>query len=141
MPPTLSAPGNGPYSRTISAVLVRASRWVLALLIYWLLLARKGAPQKPIYAGGSEGGSNKFVVNPASGGASQRRARARPMERTRPADSRSAIARCTVRWLAPRASASAEVDHAAPSESSATRDAWSPSMGGASTTTSRPARG
>jgi hypothetical protein len=42
-------------------------------------------------------------VNPASGGASQRCARARPTERTFPAASRSASARCTVRWLSPAA--------------------------------------
>ena len=54
-------------------------------------------------------------MNPASGGDSQRCARARPIERTRPAASSSTSARWTVRWLAPRASARAEVDQAAPS--------------------------
>jgi len=56
---------------------------------------------RAIYPGGSAAGSNKIVVNPASGGASQRRSRARPIERTRPAASSSTSARCTVRWLAP----------------------------------------
>jgi hypothetical protein len=68
-------------------------------------------------------GSNKIVVNPVSGGDSQRRERARPIERTVPAVSSSTSARWTVRWLAPKASARADVDQAAPSESSATSDA------------------
>ena len=38
-----------------------------------------------IYSAGSAAGSNKIVVNPTSGGASQRCARARPIERTCPA--------------------------------------------------------
>ena len=76
-----------------------------------------------IYPSGSAARSNKIVVNPASGGDSQRCARARPIERTRPAASSSTSARWTVRWLAPRASARAEVDQAAPSASSASNDA------------------
>src|ERR1700730_2972623 len=83
---------------------------------------RNGAA-RPIYPGGSAAGSNKIVVNPASGGDSQRCARARPMERTRPAASNSTTARWTVRWLPRRASARAEVDQAAPSASSARSDA------------------
>ena len=55
----------------------------------------------PIYPGASAVGSNKIVVNPVSGGANQRRARAWPSARTRPSASSSARARCTVRWLAP----------------------------------------
>lgn len=37
-----------------------------------------------IYSSGSPAGSNKIVVNPASGGDSQRRALVWPTERTRP---------------------------------------------------------
>src|SRR5687768_5048325 len=55
------------------------------------------SPLRPAYAGGSAAGSNKIVVNPASGGASQRRRRARPIERTRPAASSSTSARWTMR--------------------------------------------
>src|SRR5207244_11153834 len=43
---------------------------------------RNGAARQ-IYPSGSAAGSNKIVVNPASGGESQRCARARPIERTR----------------------------------------------------------
>src|SRR5467141_5154592 len=50
-------------------------------------------------------------------------------------------ARCTVRWLAPSASAKAELDHDSPSARKASTAAYSPSTGGASTTTSRPPRG
>src|SRR5881397_2182392 len=85
--------------------------------------ALRNSAARPIYPNGSAAGSNKIVVNPASGGDSQRRARARPIERTRPAASSSTSARWTVRWLASSASASAEVDQAAPSDSSATSDA------------------
>src|SRR3989449_6559739 len=85
--------------------------------------ALRNSAARPIYPNGSAAGSNKIVVNPASGGDSQRRARARPIERTRPAASSSTSARWTVRWLAPRASARAEVDQAAPSASSASSDA------------------
>ena len=47
-----------------------------------------------------------MVVNPASGGATQRCARARPTARTCPAASIAASARCTERWLSPVANAS-----------------------------------
>lgn len=63
----------------------------------------------------SEAGSNKIIVNPAIGGANQRYVRARPIERARACDFGSTSARCTVRWLAPKANARAEVNHAAPS--------------------------
>src|SRR6185503_3436461 len=105
----------------------RIADWVLALpallaIVVSCLRPCDGAV-RPLYSNGSEAGSNKIVVNPANGGDSQRRARARPIERTRPAASSSTSARCTVRWLAPRARPKAEVDQAAPSESSATSDA------------------
>ena len=45
------------------------------------------------------------------------------MARTRPWASSSTSARCTVRWLSPKASASAEVDQGAPSDSSASKEA------------------
>ena len=73
-----------------------------------------------IYPSGSAAGSNKIVVNPVSGGASQRRARVWPTARTRPASSSWASERCTVRWLAPSAIAKAEVVHAVPSANKAT---------------------
>src|SRR6185369_9122943 len=55
-------------------------------------------------------GSNKAVANPVTGAESQRRDRPRPSARTWPALPRATRARCIVRWLDPRASASAEVD-------------------------------
>src|SRR5690606_11113072 len=90
-----------------------------------------------IYAGGSVVGSNNVVANPPTGAASHRRVRPPPLARTWPPDSSVARARCTLRWLVPSASASAEVDQASPSASSASSEASSPSIGGASTATSR----
>jgi hypothetical protein len=124
-----SAPAKGPYSRTISAMRTGACRFVSFVLLPVLLIGRsvsrawEMAPLGQIYASDSAAGSNKIVVNPPRGGDSQRCARARPIARTRPRPSSSTSARCTVRWLAPRASARAEVDQAAPSASSASSDA------------------
>src|SRR5213083_2668882 len=90
---------------------------------------------------GSGAGSNKVVVNPGTGGVIQRRARPRPNDCTLPAAASESNARCTVRWLAPSASARAELDHDSPSARKASTAACSPSTGGASTTTSRARRG
>ena len=87
----------GPYSRTISAADVDRFMRV--------------NPSSP----GSGAGSNKVVVNPGTGGVIQRRARPRPNDCTLPAAASASSARCTVRWLAPSASASAELDHDSPS--------------------------
>jgi hypothetical protein len=48
-------------------------------------------------------------VNPGTGGVTQRRARPRPNDCTLPAAASESSARCTVRWLAPSASARAEL--------------------------------
>jgi hypothetical protein len=53
-----------------------------------------------------------------------------------PAAASASSARCTVRWLAPSASANAELDHASPSASSASTAAWRSSTTRASTTMS-----
>ena len=79
------APAKGPYSRTISAARVGACCFVLpvlprVLLIAWLLSALQNGAAGTIYPSGSAAGSNKIVVNPASGGDSQRCARARSSE-------------------------------------------------------------
>jgi Transketolase, thiamine diphosphate binding domain len=58
---------------------------------------------------GSGAGSSKVVVNPGTGGVIQRRARPRPNDCTLPAAASESSARCTVRWLAPSASASVEL--------------------------------
>jgi len=57
-------------------------------------------------------------VNPGTGAASQRRARPWPKLCALPPAASESSARCTERWLAPSASASAELDQASPSESS-----------------------
>src|ERR1700724_926139 len=80
-----SAPAKGPYSRTISAARTGACGFVLRIVprvrvIAWLLAALRDGTARPIYPSGSAAGSNKFVVNPASGGDSQRCARAGPIE-------------------------------------------------------------
>jgi hypothetical protein len=65
-------------------------------VIAWLLAAHFGTAARQIYPSGSTAGSNKFVVNPASGGDSQRCAGARPTER-RPATSNSTSDECSER--------------------------------------------
>ena len=95
-----STPGNGPYSRTISAL-----RSVLHAL----------DPSRIAIGAGS----NKVVANPATGGVSQRRSGRGRASAPGPAAASASSARCTVRWLDPSASASAELDQASPSASSA----------------------
>ena len=64
-------------------------------------------------------------MNPGIGGVIQRRARARPNDCTLPAAASESSARCTVRWLAPSASARAELDHDSPSARKASTAACS----------------
>ena len=90
---------------------------------------------------GSGAGSNKVVVNPGTGGVTQRRARARPKDCTFPDAASESSALCTVRWLMPSAIARAELDHDSPSERKARTAPFSSSTGCASTTTSRARRG
>ena len=75
-----------------------------------------------------------------AGSSSGARGRGRTTAPCRPPQAASS-ARCTVRWLAPSASASAELDHDSPSARKASTAACSSSTGGASTTTSRAPRG
>ena len=84
---------------------------------------------------------SRIPLNPGTGGVSQRRARARPNHCTLPAAASESSARCTVRWLVPSASASAELDQDSPSARKASTAACSSSTGRASTTTSRARRG
>lgn len=74
-------------------------------------------------------------------GVIQRSARPRPKDCTLPAEARFSSARCTVRGLAPSAIASAELDHASPSESMASTSACLSSTGGANTTAAPARRG
>ena len=104
-----AAPGNGPCSRSMEAgragiargarAPVRATEEVFVVM-------------PPAWRHPGTAGSNNVVANPVTGGATQRRARARPSPRTFPSPSRPPSARWTVRWLAPSASARAEVDQA-----------------------------
>ena len=80
-------------------------------------------------------------MNPGTGRVIQRRARPRPYDCTLPAAASESSARCTVRWLAPSASARAELDHDSPSARKASTAACSSSTGRASTTTSLARRG
>ena len=91
---------------------------------------------------GSAAGSNKIVVNPASGGDSQRRARARPIAAhpaRRPPARPARAARCAGWRRAPAPGPRSTRPRRR--TSSASSDAWSPSIGGASTTTARSPRG
>ncbi len=90
-----------------------------------------------LVARGSGAGSNNVVVNPGTGGVIQRRARPRPNDCILPAAASESRARWTVRWLAPSASANAELDQDSPSARKASTAACSSSTGRASTTTSR----
>jgi hypothetical protein len=81
------------------------------------------------------------VVNPGTGGVIQRRARPRPIDCTLAPAASESSARCTVRWLAPSASANDELDHDSPSARKASTAACFSSTGRASTTTSRARRG
>src|SRR5262249_43478145 len=103
-------------------------------------LVQPGRPSSS-HSLGKGAGSNKVVVNPGTGALTQRRARPPPYDCTLPADASTSSARCTVRWLAPSASARPEVDHDSPSASKATTAACSPSTGGTITATSRARRG
>ena len=80
-------------------------------------------------------------MKPDTGGVIQRRALPRPNDCTFPAAASESSARCTLRWLAPRASASAELDQDSPSARKANTPACFSSTGRARTTTSRARQG
>ena len=71
----------------------------------------------------------KVVVKPGMGGDVQRSARPWPNDCTLPSAASESSARCTVRWLAPSASASAELDQDSPSGRKASTAACWPSTG------------
>ena len=89
----------------------------------------------PSHSAGGRGVTRSSRIPAGAGPSSDEHGRDREAGAPFPAAASASRARCTVRWLAPSASARAELDHDSPSARKASTAGCAPSTGGARTTT------